>query len=128
MVTDETLKLTQSHHIQPPTIKATDCSEAMISVLQSLISERQRTTVTASVTDSQELRFDDEPFTHSIANFGIFALPDPEKGLKEIYRTPKSGGTAAVTIWRDPGNMGLVHKIQKRMRPDLTLSVPIQPR
>jgi len=127
IVTSEIVNLVESQHIRPPTIKATDYVEAMVSVCQSLISERQWTSVTASVMDAQDLKFEDESFTHSITNLGIFVLPDPGKGFKEIYRTLKPGGTAVVTTWKDPGNMRHVHRIQKRIRPDLPLFYPVNP-
>lgn len=127
VVTSEIMNLTESQHIRPPTIKATDYAEAMVSICQALVSERQWTNVAASVMDAQDLNFEDESFSHSITNLGIFALPDPGKGVKEIYRTLKPGGEAIVTTWKDPGIMHHVHRIQKRIRPDLPLLYPVDP-
>jgi ubiquinone/menaquinone biosynthesis C-methylase UbiE len=43
----------------------------------------------------------DEMFTHSITCMGVFAFPDPVKGVREIYRTLQVGGTAVVTTWKN---------------------------
>lgn len=49
--------------------------------------------------DAQELPFDDESFDAVVCGYGIIHLPDPEKGLREIHRVLKPGGTAAVSTW-----------------------------
>lgn len=49
--------------------------------------------------DAQELPFEDDSFDAVVCGYGIIHLPDPEKGLREIHRVLKPGGTAAVSTW-----------------------------
>jgi len=104
--------------ISPPEIYATDYSVNMIKVTQEAIDENNLRTVTAQVMDGTEITFDDDTFTHSITNFGIFGFPDFEAGSKHIHRTLKSGGVAAVTVWKRAGNIEFVNKVLKRINPD----------
>jgi len=100
-----------------PRIYATDYSEAMVKAAQDYIDQNKLNKVTAQVMDGSEITFEDDMFTHSITNFGIFAFPDPEAGAKHIYRTLKPGGTAAVTVWKHSGNIEFVNKVIKRINP-----------
>jgi ubiquinone/menaquinone biosynthesis C-methylase UbiE len=105
-----------------PTIHATDFSEAMISSLQEQIASREdwRSSIHASVQDSQSLSsIPDETFTHSITNFALFIIPDADSAAREIFRTLKKGGTAALTTWNVNGFVDLMHRTQKAIRPDL---------
>ncbi|KAF4963763.1 hypothetical protein FSARC_8246 [Fusarium sarcochroum] len=61
----------------------------------------------------------DEHFTHSILNFSVFTFSDPVKGLKEIHRTLKPGGLAALTCWKRFGAGNTIHAAQALVRPDL---------
>lgn len=51
-------------------------------------------------------------------NLGIFALPDPAKGTKEIFRTLKPGGIALVTTIKTAGWIPPFRKAQERVKPD----------
>jgi ubiquinone/menaquinone biosynthesis C-methylase UbiE len=61
----------------------------------------------------------DEMFTHSITCMGVFAFPDPVKGIREIHRMLQIGGIAVVTTWKDQGFMNFMHRVQRAVRPDL---------
>jgi ubiquinone/menaquinone biosynthesis C-methylase UbiE len=103
-----------------PSIHATDFSEAMISGLKdSIASQGWQDSVQASVMDSESLAFEDDSFTCSITNFSLMIFPDGEKAAREIFRTLRPGGTAVVTTWKENGFIDLIHRTQKRIRPDL---------
>ncbi|RSL89642.1 hypothetical protein CDV31_015836 [Fusarium ambrosium] len=77
-------------------------------------------TVETRVLDSQNLEgITDEHFTHSILNFSAFTFADPLKGLKEIHRTLKSPGLAALLVWKRFGAGEVIHAAQALIRPDL---------
>ena len=100
-------------------IHAVDNSAAMISVMESLIAEKNwEGRVTAQVMDGQDLRFEDGTFDASVTNFGVFYFPDPVKGAREMYRTLKSGGTAVVTCWREIGFLNLFYPVQEIVKPE----------
>lgn len=61
----------------------------------------------------------DDQLTHSILNFSIFTFSDPVKGLREIYRTLRPGGVAALTTWKRFGASQVIHAAQALVRPDL---------
>jgi ubiquinone/menaquinone biosynthesis C-methylase UbiE len=107
-------------HAPRPTIRTTDFPEVMISGLQEdIASMGWQESILASIMDSESLAFDDDTFTHSITNFALFILPSPEKAARDIFRTLKPGGTAALTAWKANGFVDLIHRTQKRIRPDL---------
>ncbi|RSM09491.1 hypothetical protein CEP52_004103 [Fusarium oligoseptatum] len=77
-------------------------------------------TVETRVLDSQNLEgITDEHFTHSVLNFSAFTFADPLKGLKEIHRTLKSPGLAALLVWKRFGAGEVIHAAQALVRPDL---------
>lgn len=55
------------------------------------------TNVKADVMDAQDLKFDENSFTHSITNFGVFLFTGPVKAASEIHRTFRPGDVAIVT-------------------------------
>ncbi|EXJ60460.1 hypothetical protein A1O7_04613 [Cladophialophora yegresii CBS 114405] len=109
----------------PKKIHATDYVPSVTRVMQQKAVRNGWTNVEISVMDSQELTFPDGYFDLSITNFGIFFLPDPQRGAHQIYRTLKQGGVAVVTTWKERRIMDTIVAAQKSIRPDLeTLSAP----
>lgn len=103
-----------------PNIFATDFSEGMVDALQNIIDSNGLKTVTVQVMDGSNLSpFEDEKFTHSITNFGIFAFPDAVAGTKHIYRTLQPGGVAAISTWKYPGNQCFVNQVLQELAPGL---------
>lgn len=49
--------------------------------------------------DGQNLEFDDNAFDWVFSIFGLMFFPDRSKGFREILRTLKPGGRAAITSW-----------------------------
>ncbi|ETI24704.1 hypothetical protein G647_04073 [Cladophialophora carrionii CBS 160.54] len=106
-------------------IHATDHVPSVTQVMQQKASRHGWMNVEISVMDSQELTLPDGLFDLSITNFGIFFLPDPQRGADQIYRTLKPGGTAVVTTWKERRIMDTIVEAQKIIRPDLeTLYAP----
>jgi ubiquinone/menaquinone biosynthesis C-methylase UbiE len=104
-----------------PTIQATDLTPSMVSAIQRKASSNGWQNFTAQVMDAQALAFPDNTFDLSIMNFGIFFLPDPQKGADHIYRTLKPGGLAVVTSWKERRIFDTLQEAQKIIRPDLEL-------
>ncbi|KIW98633.1 uncharacterized protein Z519_00294 [Cladophialophora bantiana CBS 173.52] len=103
----------------PKMIHATDFVPSVTKLMQNKATQQGWKNVDISVMDSQDLTFPDGSFHLSITNFGIFFLPDPQKGADQIYRTLKVGGTAVVTAWKERRMMDTVAIAQKTIRPDL---------
>jgi SAM-dependent methyltransferase len=79
--------------------------------------ELQKQVKEVRVEDAQALTFADDTFDASITNFGLFFLPDPVAGAKQIYRTLKPGGTAVVTLWKVFGFKPILWDIQDQLKP-----------
>lgn len=93
--TDELLKVYHHAHVD-----ATDASAPMVEIVNARMrSEGLENQVKGSVMDGAELKFEDARFDASVTNFGIFFLPEPVKGMKEIHRTLKPGAVAVLTCW-----------------------------
>jgi ubiquinone/menaquinone biosynthesis C-methylase UbiE len=110
----------------PPKIIATDFAEGMINTLKQGIEANGWNTVNAKVMDAGDLSaIPSESITHSITNFGLFAVPDAVKGAAEIKRTLKPGGYAIITTWKVASSLELIWRVQKAIRPDLPLFEPV---
>ena len=106
-------------------IHATDFVPSVTKVLQAKAERHGWTNVDIGVMDSLEITFPDDYFDLSITNFGIFFLPEPQKGADHIYRTLKPGGIAVVTAWKVRHIMSTLVEAQKTIRPDLkTVQTP----
>jgi len=115
IVTGELLK--QITPSEVPELHAADFSPAMIKVLNAK-GWSEKYGVKAVVMDAQDLKYPDEMFTHIFMNLGIFALPDPLKGTKQIFRTLKPGGITLVTTIRTVGWLPPFQIAQRRIKPD----------
>jgi ubiquinone/menaquinone biosynthesis C-methylase UbiE len=101
-------------------IYAADVVPPMVQAFKAVIAsktELQKQVKEVRVEDAQALTFADDTFDASITNFGIFFLPDPVAGTKQIYRTLKLGGTAVVTLWKTFGFKPLLWEIQDQVKP-----------
>lgn len=108
-----------------PQIEATDFVASVVEITRHKASRHGWKNVTASVMDAQSLTFPAAHFDLSITNFGIFFLPEPQRGADEIFRTLKPGGTAIVTTWKERRVMDTLKLAQKALRPDRdVLSAP----
>lgn len=101
-------------------IYAADVVPPMVMAFKAIVAskpELQKQVKEVRIEDGQSLTFADDSFDASITNFGIFFFPDPVAGAKQIYRTLKPGGTAAVTLWKKFGFKPLLWEIQDQIRP-----------
>ncbi|KAL2802679.1 S-adenosyl-L-methionine-dependent methyltransferase [Aspergillus granulosus] len=112
-----------------PKIHAVDISPAMIA----LVDEKSKSmdlppgVLQTGIMDSQNLTFSANTFTHSYMNFGIFFLPDAERGASEIYRTLRPGGIAFISAWQSLGYLDLLQSAQKIIRPHDTGENKLRP-
>ncbi|OAP61745.1 hypothetical protein AYL99_03948 [Fonsecaea erecta] len=119
LVTEYLQHVSSTTGTYPKMIHATDFVPSVTRVMQKKAAQQQWKNIDISVMDSQDLTFPDGTFDLSITNFGIFFLPDPQKGADQIYRTLKPGGLAVVTAWKERRMMDTIAAAQKIIRPDL---------
>lgn len=126
IVTSEILLCAADVASVPRRIYPTDTNKTFIKAINDQARERQWKNVSPRVADSQDLtsHFADGIFTHSIMNFGIFLLPQPEKAGREMFRTLKPGGTVVLTTWKLHGAIDFAHEVQLQINPDLPLFPP----
>jgi ubiquinone/menaquinone biosynthesis C-methylase UbiE len=80
-------------------INGTDINVRAVELYNQLAVEKNWPAKAASM-DSTALSSAKDTFTHSIGNALLFVLPDDGVGaVKEMYRTLKPGGIAAVNSW-----------------------------
>lgn len=101
-----------------PTIYATDLADGMVEVTNGLAKQNGWRTVHGKVMDGQNLEFSENYFTHSFSCMGIYLFPNPTKGVEEMYRTLRPGGTACVTGMRDIIWAGYAEKVYAERFPD----------
>ena len=122
IVTKELLKTYTDIHID-----AVDFSDGMIDVIRPVVQQEGWTDrVNIAKMNGTDLKFEDGIFDVSLTNFAIFFFPEAHKGAKELYRTLKPGGTAALTAWQYFGWLPVLHEIQKTVKPnDPPFAVPL---
>jgi SAM-dependent methyltransferase len=127
IVTTDVLTKSFKSGTEPPVIHATDFNQGMVTALQAIIDEKNLNTVTTRVMDGSDLsEFEDDTFTHSITNFGIFTFPDPIAGAAHIRRTLKPGGIAAISIWKYPGNIFFMNAVLQTLAPGSPEWIPLK--
>lgn len=101
-------------------IYAADVVPPMVQAMKVVVAEKpelQKSVVEVEIMDGQELRYEKDFFDAIITNFGIFFFPNPTLGVKEVYRTLKSGGIAVFTLWKEFGFKPVLWEAQKRIKP-----------
>ena len=131
-VYEEIVSRCRSRGEEPPRAHATDVSPEMVEFAKARVASLNLDDrVTARTMPGEKLDFPDETFTHSITNMGLIFFKDGEAGIREIYRTLKPGGVAAVSTW---GKQGLpIDRIAQPahmdVRPnDTPLAMPVDSR
>tara|TARA_Y100000294_G_scaffold131178_1_gene123508 strand:+ start:162 stop:773 length:612 start_codon:yes stop_codon:yes gene_type:complete len=103
-------------------ITAIDFSQKMLDIAKTK-TKQSPSPVELKHEDVQSLSFDDESFDSAITSCVFCSVPDPVKGLKEILRVLKPGGSLAMFEHTDSKNL-FFHFFLKTMNffpgPDLT--------
>ncbi len=103
-------------------ITAIDFSQKMLNLAKKNIC-RSSSPLELKLEDVQSLSFEDESFDSAITSCVFCSVPDPLKGLNEIYRVLKPGGNLAMFEHTDSRNpvFRIILKIMNFMPgPDLT--------
>jgi SAM-dependent methyltransferase len=66
--------------------------------------------------DAMALPFADDRFDAAVMSLVIFFVPDPAKGVAEMARVVRPGGTVAAYAWDMPGGGFPFHPIQAELR------------
>ncbi|KAM0542859.1 hypothetical protein ACHAPJ_012582 [Fusarium lateritium] len=112
-----TAALVARTHGENLTIKGSDIDKGAVeSYRQNIV--QNKWPAEAFEMDALALKFDDETFTHTIANALIFTLPnDGIDVMKETYRTLKPGGIAIVNSWAYTPTVPAIQAAAKKTRP-----------
>ncbi|KAJ8070165.1 hypothetical protein OCU04_000557 [Sclerotinia nivalis] len=99
-------------------VHAADIAPSMIALVNNnVILNNWADRVEIDIMDGINLSYPNNTFDVSITNFGISLFSDPIAGAKEIHRTLKPGGKAAITCWKDPPFSSLLHAVQSIIKP-----------
>jgi len=91
--------------LKPDEVIGIDISEGMLAMGKEKINKRGlEKIIQLEKGDSENLRFEDNSFDASIVAFGVRNFENLEKGLSEIYRVLKPGGTFIVLEFSKPGS------------------------
>jgi SAM-dependent methyltransferase len=74
-----------------------DINAGMVGLAQSIASEGVG--ISWDVASALDLPYEDDTFDSVISNQGIQFFPDIAKGLQEMARVTKKGGTVSATVW-----------------------------
>jgi ubiquinone/menaquinone biosynthesis C-methylase UbiE len=99
-------------------IYAIDISPNMIAECKKLINHYNKN-VHFLVMDAENLKFANESFDKVICGFGLFFLPDIEKGLSEIRRVLKPGGSLVFSSWNKEYRLKWLVDVLTKFIPDL---------
>jgi arsenite methyltransferase len=83
--------------IHPGRVHAIDLSAGMLREQENAIEELGLSNIDLHVMDAEDMEFGNDYFDAVVCSFGLFFLPDMEKGLKEWLRVSKPGGTIIFT-------------------------------
>lgn len=102
-------------------IHATDINPIFLDQIRSTVKENPAWPVTVENMDAEKLSFDDNTFSHSITGFVFAILPDAVEAAKQIRRTVRPGGTAAVAVWDEVPWATAVENAHRKTRGDVPM-------
>lgn len=77
--------------------------------------------------DGQALDLPDAAFDAAVSVFGVMLFPDWRAGLREMARVTRSGGSAAIAVWKSADGAAvhlLLSQIIRRLYPDKVTPMP----
>ncbi|MDH2385787.1 class I SAM-dependent methyltransferase [Bradyrhizobium sp. CER78] len=77
--------------------------------------------------DGQALDLPDAAFDAAVSVFGVMLFPDWRAGLREMARVTRSGGSAAIAVWKSADGAAvhlLLSQIIRRLYPDNITPMP----
>lgn len=77
-------------------VVAIDFSEGMVRNAMS----HGLSNIDARQMDGEDLKLPDASFDAAVSIFGVMLFPDWRAGLREMHRVTRSGGSAAVVVWK----------------------------
>jgi ubiquinone/menaquinone biosynthesis C-methylase UbiE len=80
-------------------VSAIDFSDGMLDIFRTLVPTSGHQNIQIHKMDGQKLEFQDNEFDFAFSMFGLMFFPDRLAGFREIYRTLKPGGRAAISSW-----------------------------
>lgn len=104
-------------------VTAIDFSPGMIA----RVSAQNLARVSAHVMDGQALDLPDGSFDVSVSVFGVVLFPDWRRGLREMARVTRSGGTGIIATWQSPFGAGaykLISELSAELFPETPLPSP----
>lgn len=87
-------------------VLATDISDKMVEKAATTAKEKNLAQVKFERMDAEELNTPDAIYDAALCALGLMYLPDPLKGLKEMYRVLKPGGRAVAAVWGQRDHCG----------------------
>ena len=89
-------------------VVAVDASAAMVA----RIIERSDCQVDARVADAGNLPFGDGTFDVALSSFGVILMPDPGRGMAELYRVLRPHGRVGIVTWTEPHRYELATRLR----------------
>jgi SAM-dependent methyltransferase len=83
-------------------VLATDLSPAILEFAKEKARRAGYRNVETQAADGENLKVMDASFDAAICRLGLMFFPDPGKGLREMFRSLKSGGRACIMVFSTP--------------------------
>jgi SAM-dependent methyltransferase len=92
-------------------VTAIDASPHMVARIHARAADRGLS-IDAQVMDGQTLTFADASFDAALSVLGIILFPDAARGLAEMRRVVRPGGSISVVTWTEPQNYELAAELR----------------
>jgi ubiquinone/menaquinone biosynthesis C-methylase UbiE len=115
-LTNQLLHIAGERKIAVEAVVVTDFAEGMVESATKAINALDVAPATRKdflVMDAQDLKFEQESFTHLGCMFGIMFFPDRVKGLSEMCRVLTSDGTATIGTWNTTNAVDILPDLAK---------------
>jgi SAM-dependent methyltransferase len=84
-------------------VHAVDFAPGMVELLRERLAADGVADARVEVMDGQALELDDARYDAAFSVFGLIFFPDIARGLRELHRVVRPGGTVTVVAWRIEG-------------------------